>query len=56
MLTLFSQKSGGSFCDGLSRRSFLRLGGLGLGGLTLPQLLRAEAAQVLGPNITRAEY
>jgi hypothetical protein len=31
------------FCDRLSRRSFLQLGGLGLGGLSLPQLLRAEA-------------
>lgn len=28
----------------LSRRSFLRVGALGLGGLTLPGLLRAEAA------------
>src|SRR5213596_1736569 len=28
----------------LSRRSFLRIGALGLGGLTLPQLLREEAA------------
>src|SRR5213596_3676160 len=28
----------------LSRRSFLRIGALGLGGLTLPHLLRAEAA------------
>lgn len=27
-----------------SRRSFLQIGALGLGGLTLPQLLRAEAA------------
>src|SRR5256885_3122932 len=31
------------FCDNLSRRSFLQLGGLALGGLSLPQLLRAEA-------------
>jgi hypothetical protein len=30
-------------CDGLSRRSFLQIGGLALGGLSLPQLLRAEA-------------
>ncbi len=30
-------------CDRLSRRSFLRIGGLALGGLSLPQLLRAEA-------------
>jgi uncharacterized protein (DUF1501 family) len=29
----------------LSRRSFLRIGALGLGGLTLPGLLRAEAAR-----------
>ena len=30
-------------CDRLSRRSFLHIGGLALGGLSLPQLLRAEA-------------
>ena len=30
--------------DSHSRRSFLQIGALGLGGLTLPQLLRAEAA------------
>ncbi|WP_435005269.1 DUF1501 domain-containing protein [Tundrisphaera lichenicola] len=30
-------------CEGLARRSFLRLGALGLGGLTLPDLLRARA-------------
>jgi hypothetical protein len=28
----------------LSRRSFLQIGALGVGGLTLPRLLRAEAA------------
>ena len=32
------------FCDGLSRRNFLRIGSLGLGGLSLTDLLRAEAA------------
>jgi hypothetical protein len=31
------------YCDGVSRRSFLQVGGLALGGLTLPGLLRAEA-------------
>jgi hypothetical protein len=31
------------YCDRISRRSFLQLGGLALGGLSLPQLLRAEA-------------
>lgn len=34
---------GGAFCDGISRRDFLRIGGLTLGGLSLPALLRAEA-------------
>ena len=40
MLTLFGDK--GRFCDGVSRRSFLQIGGLAVGGLSLPQLLRAE--------------
>jgi len=43
MLTLTSRSPSPSFCDGISRRSFLRMGGLGLGGLTFSQLLRAEA-------------
>jgi hypothetical protein len=30
------------YCDGISRRSFLRIGALGLGGLSLPGLLQAE--------------
>lgn len=30
-------------CDGLSRRGFLQIGALAFGGLTLPQLLRAES-------------
>jgi hypothetical protein len=33
-----------SHCDGHSRRHFLKIGGLALGGLSLPALLRAEAA------------
>ena len=41
MLTIYGQKQ--RFCDGISRRNFLRIGALGLGGLTLPQLLQAEA-------------
>jgi len=41
MLTIYGNKS--RFCDGISRRNFLKIGALGLGGLTLPQLLRAEA-------------
>ncbi|MEZ6108142.1 MAG: DUF1501 domain-containing protein [Pirellulaceae bacterium] len=31
-------------CDGLSRRSFLTIGSMMMGGLSLPQLLRAEQA------------
>jgi hypothetical protein len=42
MLTIPGSKQ--NFCDGISRRNFLKIGSLGLGGLSLPQLLRAEAA------------
>lgn len=35
-------------CDGHSRRHFLKLGGLALGGLALPQVLRAQAASPTG--------
>ena len=45
MLTIYGpkseQKSG--FCDRMPRRSFLQIGGLAFGGLTLPQVLQAEA-------------
>ena len=37
---------GPCYCDGLSRRSFLRLGAAGLAGLGPPQLLRARADTV----------
>jgi len=40
MLTLLAGKH--RFCDGISRRSFLRLGALAMGGLSMPSLLRAE--------------
>lgn len=36
--------SGERFCDGMSRRSFLSVGALGLGGLAMPDIFRAEAA------------
>src|SRR5208283_1422423 len=32
-------------CDGVTRRSFLKIGSLGLAGLTLPDLLRLRAAE-----------
>lgn len=41
MLTIPGPQS--HYCDGMSRRSWLRIGGLALGGLALPDLLRGEA-------------
>ena len=44
MLTIFGRPhSRGGFCDGVSRRDFLRAGTLALGGLTLADLLRLKA-------------
>jgi hypothetical protein len=49
MLTFFH---GGSeqFCDGISRRGFLRAGGLALGGLALSDFLRLKAQGAVGPG------
>jgi len=41
MLTILGQQQ--PLCDKTSRRDFLMIGGLALGGLTLPTLLRAES-------------
>ncbi len=46
MLTILGRQS--RFCDGISRRNFLRIGGLALGGIGLPDLLRAEASSGVG--------
>ena len=43
MLTIFSG-GGERRCDGATRRDFLRVGALGIGGLTLLHLLQARAA------------
>ena len=40
MLTINGR--GGRLCDGVTRRDALKIGALGLGGLSLPDLLRAE--------------
>ena len=37
-------------CDGLSRRSFLRAGSLGIGGLSLSDLIRAESVSGKGSS------
>ena len=43
MLTLWGPGGDSRFCDGRTRREFLKLGGLAMGGLSLPELLQAEA-------------
>src|SRR5438874_1269657 len=43
MLTLWGPGEPRPYCDGHSRRSFLQIGGLALGGLSLPALLQAQA-------------
>jgi hypothetical protein len=46
MLTLWGRKRTAAYCDGISRRNFLRIGGLTMGGvmsLSLADLIRAEA-------------
>ncbi|MEZ6122707.1 MAG: DUF1501 domain-containing protein [Planctomycetaceae bacterium] len=47
MLSVFGHSlsaRGSDFCDGVSRRDVLRAGTLAVGGLTLPDLLKAEQA------------
>ncbi|MFT5094643.1 MAG: hypothetical protein ACI93T_003483 [Porticoccaceae bacterium] len=41
MLTIPGSQS--RFCDGISRRSWMQIGALGLGGLALPEILRGES-------------
>lgn len=46
MLTILGDRH--RYCDGITRRNFLQIGGLALGGLSMPKLLQAESAS--GPN------
>jgi len=48
MITLLGERQ--RFCDGLSRRNFLKIGALALGGLSLPEILRAEEASGVRNN------
>jgi hypothetical protein len=41
MLSIYGE--GARYCDGLTRRSFLKIGGLAMGGMSLAEILRAEA-------------
>jgi hypothetical protein len=51
MFNFFGNGQNGTFCDGLSRRHFLKIGGVAMAGLSLPDLLRAEEAA--GPKATK---
>lgn len=49
MLTIYGKAQGKTgFCDGVSRRDFLKIGGMVMGGLSLSQLLAAEAEAGIG--------
>ena len=48
MLTVYGKKY--RLCDGATRRDFLRIGSLAIGGMTLPQLLSAEAQAGVGKS------
>lgn len=49
MLTVPNARQG-RLCDGLSRRDFLQVGGLGVAGLSLADLLRLKARGEIRPN------
>ena len=49
MLTITGRR-GRAFCDGVSRRDFLKIGGLAMGGLSMPEILRAEAMSRVGKS------
>src|SRR5271165_2853652 len=52
MLNVFSSRLQTN-CDGSTRRDFLKVGALGLGGLMLPDLLRARARAAAQGQQTR---
>jgi hypothetical protein len=49
MLTFFNGPARRN-CDGVSRRSFLKVGALSLGGLALPEALRLQAQGAVSPS------
>ncbi len=53
MFPLFSSRKAGQ-CDGTNRRDFLKIGALGLGGLTLADLLRSRARARATGQTTRS--
>jgi len=59
MLTIFDE--GSTLCDGLTRREWIRLGSLGLGGISLTNQIAArrlsanETAANIAPSFGRAK-
>src|SRR4029077_4816725 len=43
-------------CDGISRRDFLRIGGLGAAGLAMPELLAAREARANNSAASRGGF
>ncbi len=54
MLTILGEPGATPFCDGVTRRGFLKIGGLAMGGLAMPQLLAAESAAGVRPRSHKA--
>lgn len=50
MLTIRANRNQTGFCDGISRRDFLKIGGLALGGLSLTDVLALEAKAGIRPS------
>ncbi|MFT5110294.1 MAG: hypothetical protein ACI9UA_005948 [Pseudoalteromonas tetraodonis] len=50
MLTFSAGSAGRRRCDGVSRRSFIKAGALGFGGLSFADLLRAESEAGIGSS------
>ncbi len=46
MLSILGRSS--RFCNGLSRRNFLKIGGLAMGGLSLSDVLAAQSSAGIG--------
>src|SRR4051812_49246472 len=50
MLNFTNNPAGQRYCDGLSRRGFLKAGTLAIGGLALSDLLKLQAQGAVSPN------
>ena len=50
MFSISESKKSAKYCDGVSRRNFLKVGSMAAGGLSFADLLRAEAEQGVGSS------